>query len=144
MTEKLKINWTQKKSEQPGKYLYRLDENSPVFLLELFDVYEANSCLLCVLGYDFDVDEMVGEWSEEIKEATPPAIVAEEKINMDEICCGDFEILLKYCEMPFLISLAKKLGMTHQEKRADLIHKIIYKCDGVKFEKLNMFLTLKD
>ncbi len=63
----MKIEWTDKKPEFDGKYLYRFDKNSPVLLLELYTEYDAPDCPLMVLKYDYEVADLQGQWSNTIE-----------------------------------------------------------------------------
>ncbi len=63
-----KINWREEKPDEAGRYLYRFDEESPVFMLHLYSCWEDNYCGLRALSLDDanKVDDMVGEFSQRL------------------------------------------------------------------------------
>lgn len=63
----IKVIWTEEKSEEAGKYLYRFNEESPVVLLQLYFEYNAPGAPLTALNYYYEVKDLVGQWSELIE-----------------------------------------------------------------------------
>lgn len=67
----MSAKWTKEKPTESGRYLYRFDAESPVFIIHLYDCYEDAYCGLRALLLDHPnkADDMMGEWSERMGNA---------------------------------------------------------------------------